>query len=481
MRGNVEERREQILNGKIIPTLLSLAWPVVVGSMLQTAYNLADTYWLGRVSAAAVAAPTTSFPLIMVLNALGMGLATAGISLVSQHTGSGGDERANEAAGQVFGLLFLLSLAGGVIGFFSSGWLLRNVIGAGPDVYPLAHNYVRIIFLGAPLMFSFIAFRFILRGTGDMKTPMYIRGLGVVLNVILDPLLILGIGPFPQLGVTGAAIATVSTRGVAASIGLYMLFNDKVDINLSLKDIKLKLIWVKKIFDIGLPASAARIGSSLGFVGLIAMITHFGKVPIASYGVGQRVIQMINLGIWGFAGSAMTMVGQNIGAKQQSRAEEIVYKTLLVAGVIMVAISIFIYLAREPMVAFFLDEGNVAEFSAVVTEASRFIGIFVISIPFFGIFRIFDSTYRGTGHTKPAMVLSLGRIMGLRLGLSYILAFPAFGIGLNLGILGVWWGMTLSNIIIALLSYLYFRTGRWKERTIEEEEEGQEDDFDDMN
>ena len=98
MRGNVEERREKILNGKIVPTLLSLAWPVVIGSMLQTGYNLADTFWLGRVSTDAVAAPGLSFPLIMVLMALGMGLATAGISLVSQHTGSGGDKKANEVA-----------------------------------------------------------------------------------------------------------------------------------------------------------------------------------------------------------------------------------------------------------------------------------------------------------------------------------------------------------------------------------------------
>ncbi len=469
MRGNVEERREKILNGKIVPTLLSLAWPVVIGSMLQTGYNLADTFWLGRVSTNAVAAPGLSFPLIMVLMALGMGLATAGISLVSQHTGSGGDKKANEVAGQVFGLLFIISIAGGLIGFFSSGWLLRNIIGAPSDVYPLAHDYIRIIFAGSPIMFAFISFRFILRGTGDMKTPMYIRVVGVVLNVILDPLLILGIGPFPELGVAGAAIATVSTRGVAAAIGMYMLFNGKVDIKLSLRDLKLRFRWVKKIFEIGLPASAARVGSSLGFVGLVAIISSFGKVPVASYNVGQRVIQMINLGIWGFASASMTMVGQNIGAKQQSRAENIVKKTLMVSGVIMAILAVFIFAVREPFVAFFLDKG-VDQYKDVVREASTFVAIFVASIPFFGFFRIFDSTYRGTGHTKPAMVLSLTRIWVLRLGLSYFLAFPAFGLGLDLNITGVWIGMAMSNIIITIISYLYFRTGKWKERTIEESE-----------
>jgi putative MATE family efflux protein len=469
MRGNADERREKILNGSIIPTVLSLAWPVVVGSMLQVAYNLTDTFWLGRVSAVAVAAPTTSFPIIMVLYALGMGLATAGISLVSQHTGSGGDEQANQAAGQVFGLLFIISIVGGVIGFASSGWLLRNVVGASGAVYPLAHDYIRILFAGAPFMFGFISFRFILRGTGDMKTPMYIRLVAVVLNIVIDPLLILGIGPFPEWGVAGAAIATVATRGIAAAIGMYLLFNGRVDIDLSLADLRLEWRWVKQILDIGLPSSAARVGSSLGFVGLMALIYAFGNVvPPAAYGVGQRVIQMTNLGIWGFAGSATTMVGQNIGAEQKSRAEKIVRQTVLVSGAIMVVLSIGIFFVREPVVSVFLSS-DIDKFDAVVAEASRFIAIFVVSIPFFGWFRIFDSTYRGTGHTKAAMAFSLSRILIMRLGFSYFLAFPAFGFGLDLGLVGIWIGMTLSNIASAGVSYLYFRTGRWKEKTIEEE------------
>ncbi|MEF8757405.1 MAG: MATE family efflux transporter [Halobacteriales archaeon] len=470
MRGDAEQRREKILNGRIIPTVLSLAWPVVVGSMLQAAYNLADTFWLGRVSAAAVAAPTTSFPIIMVLNALGMGLATAGISLVSQHTGAGGGERANEAAGQVFGLLFVISVVGGAVGFASSGWLLANVVGARGAVYPLAHDYIRIVFAGAPLMFAFIAFRFVLRGTGDMKTPMYIRAIAVLLNVVVDPLLILGIGPFPEWGVAGAAVATVATRGFAAAIGLYLLFAGRVDIELSVSDLWLRWRWVKKVLDIGLPSSAARVGSALGFVGLMALIYAFGPVvPPAAYGVGQRVIQMTNLGIWGFAGAATTMVGQNVGADQQSRAERIVRRTLLVSAAVMIVLSVGIYLGREPLVAVFLSP-DLEKFGAVVAEASRFIAIFVVSIPFFGWFRIFDSTYRGTGHTKAAMAFSLSRILVMRLGFSYLLAFPAGGYGLDLGLVGIWIGMTVSNVASAGLSYLYFRTGRWKEKTIEDSE-----------
>lgn len=308
-----------------------------------------------------------------------------------------------------------------------------------------------------------------------MKTSMYLRVIGVVLNLILDPFLILGIGPFPTMGVAGAAVATVATRGVASGVGVYLLFSGKVGIKLKLKHLKLKLRWVKKIFDIGLPASAARGGSALGFVGLIAIVSVFGTIPLSAYSIGRRVIQLVNLGIWGFASATMTMVGQNIGAENTKRAEDIVKKTIMVSAVLMVIISVIIFIFRTGMVSVFADEAALENYTQVINETSRFVAIFVFAIPFYGIYRIFDSTYRGTGHTKAAMIFSLTRIMVLRIGLSYLLAFSTvplgfttLEIGAGLGILGVWLGMSLSNIIIAFLSYGYFRTGRWKEKTIEE-------------
>lgn len=467
-RSKAEEKRDKILNESIIKTMLTLAWPVMIGNVLRTAYNLADTFWLGKVSKEAVAAPGTAWPIIFTFLAIGMGMATAGVSLVSQHTGAGGREKANKAAGQVFGFLLIISVITGIAGFIGSGWVLRNVIDTPAGIYPYALSYLRIIFAGLPFMFMFVSFRFLLRGTGDMKTPMYIMGLGVALNVILDPFLILGIGPLPRLEVAGAAIATVSTRGLASLIGVYLMFNDKVHISLSLGDLRPKLKWIKKIVDIGGPATISRAGSALGFVVLVRLITHFGTVPMSSYSVGRRVIQVINIGIWGFASSVLTMVGQNVGADQHERAEEIVKKAILVSGAIMITISIGVFLIRDSVIQIFINN------EAVINEGSRFIAIFVASIPFFGWFRVFNSTYRATGHTKPAMILSLIRIWVLRIGGSYLLSRTIFGYGLGLGIMGVWTGMAASNILITIVSYFYFRTGKWKEKTIEDEEEKEE-------
>lgn len=462
-RSRLESNRDQILNGNIVKTLLTLAWPVMIGNLLHTAYNLADTFWLGKVSKEAVAAPGTSWPIIFAFLAIGMGIATAGVSLVSQYLGSDQQKKSNKAAGQVFGILLIISVIVGITGFLGSSWILRTIIDTPKTIYPLALSYLKIIFAGLPFMFTFVAFRFLLRGTGDMKTPMYIMGISVLMNVILDPILILGLGPFPELSVAGAAIATVLTRSIASVIGIYLMFNQKVDISLKLKYLKPDPDWAKKIFEIGAPATIARFGSALGFILLVRLVTDFGTVPMTTYSIGQRVIQVINITIWGFAGSVMTMVGQNIGANQKQRAEKIVKKAILVSGAIMITISAAIYLTRTIIIQIFINN------QAVINEGSTFIAIFVASIPFFGWFRIFDSTYRATGHTKPAMILSLTRIWILRIIGSYLLSKTILGIGLKMGITGVWIGMATSNVAITIISYLYFRTGNWKQKTIKQD------------
>lgn len=458
------ERRDQILGGGIIKTMMTLAWPIMVGNTLHTAYNLADTFWLGKVSKEAVAATATSWPIMFLFISVAMGLSTAGVSLVSQNIGAGNQKKANKAASQVFGIIFIISLFIAVIGFFGNNWLLKNIVGTPAKVLPLANSYLSILSLTMPLIFMYMAFRFILRGIGDMKTPMYILAISVIINAILDPFIILGIGPFPSLGVTGAALASAFARTIAAIVGMTLLFKNKVDIQVSIKAMKPKLNWLKKIITISGPATIARAGSALGFIAMISLVSVFGTVAVSAYGIGSKVFQLINITVWGFAGSSMTMVGQNIGAGNHSRAEKIVYHALGIAGVIMFSIAGLVFLGRSTIISFFINNPEVIE------TGSQFIAIFIFSIPFFGFFRIFDSTYRGTGHTKSAMLLSLTRLWGFRFGISYLLAFGFMGIGMELGVIGIWWGMAISNILGASLSFIWFYLGKWKEKTIEDKE-----------
>jgi len=464
---DADDRRDEILNGPIVKTLLVLAIPVMVSSALHTAFNIVDTYWLGRLGAAEVGAPTAAWPILFTFLAIGMGLSTAGVSLVSQHTGAGGGDKAQEAAGQVFGFLMIIGIITALIGFFAAPIILR-LLGTPPTTLEHAVPYLQIVSLSMPFVFAYIAFRFLLRGIGDMVTPMFIRAALVIVNLILDPFLIFGWSFFPALGVTGAAIATALARTTAALIGIYLLFGGKVGIKISIKSMKLKLRWIKKIVKIGAPATVARAESAVGFVFLFALVATFGEASVAAYGIGRRVIHVMTIGIWGFAGATMTMVGQNIGADQSERGETIVKRAILVSFLLLVTAGIFMVGLREQIIRFFINDPE------VISEGARYLAIFSMSIPFFGIYRIFDSTFKGTGHTIPVLFLTLFRIWGLRLFLSALLALSAINLGIvvlnigfDIGVVGIWYGMAASNIIGAGLSSIYFLSGRWKEKTIE--------------
>jgi len=464
---DAEDRRDDILDGPIIKTILVLAIPVMVSSALHTAFNLVDTYWLGKLGAAEVGAPAAAWPILFTFLSLGMGLSTAGVSLVSQHTGAGGSEKAQEAAGQVFGFLMIIGIVTAAIGFLAAPIILR-LLGTPDSTLEHAVPYLQIVSLSMPFVFAYIAFRFLLRGIGDMITPMFIRASLVLVNLVLDPFLIFGWGFFPAMGVTGAAIATALARTTAALIGIYLLFNGKVGLKISLQSMKLKFRWIKKIVKIGAPATVARAESAVGFVFLFALVATFGEASVAAYGIGRRIIHVMTIGIWGFAGATMTMVGQNIGADQTERGETIVKRALLVSFLILITAGLLVVVFRENIIAFFIDD------SEVISEGARYLAIFAISIPFFGIYRIFDSTFKGTGHTIPVLFLTLFRIWGLRLFLSALLALPminlgivVLNIGFDIGVVGIWYGMAASNIIGAGLSSLYFLSGRWKKKTID--------------
>ena len=454
----VERLMDDILNGPILKTLLVLGWPVVISNILQMLYNIVDTYWLGKIGKVAVSAPTVGFPVVFLLISLGFGFSIAGVSLVSQHTGAGSSKEADKAAGQVISFMLVSSIVLGAVGFAVAPQFLQTLMGVPEEVFPKALIYIRILFTGLPLMFLYFAFRSLVRGIGDMVTPMLVTGFSVLLNMVLDPLLIFGIGVFPELGVAGAAIATVFSRGIASFIAIYLLFSGKLQINLKLRNLILKIRWVKQILKIGIPSSIGQAGTAIGAVILMGLISRLGVVAVSAYGIGQRIIRVLNVVVWGLASPLTTMIGQNIGAKKESRASTIAKKTFFLSFAVLLGLALIAFLLRRPLFKIFIDD------SAVIETGSRFLAIFIWSVPFFGIFTLTRSVFRGSGHTRPPMIMSLIRLLLLRVGVSYVLAFGVFGV--NLGADGIWLGLFTSNFIGGLLAFGWFLPGTWKKRTI---------------
>lgn len=207
---------------------------------------------------------------------------------------------------------------------------------------------------------------------------MYLRVLYISLNIGLDPFLILGVGPFLSLGVRGVALGLVSTRSVAGIVGSYLLFTGKVGIDLRVKDLKPNFKWIKRIINIGIPATVARSGNAFSFVVVMSFISQFGAVPMSAYGFGRRVTRLINISTWGFAGSVMMMVGQNIGAENKERGDVIVRKAIFAAGLLMVSTASIIFFARVSIMRLFIDTWSVVRAGAVLFRFMCFLFRFMV-------------------------------------------------------------------------------------------------------
>jgi len=455
MQKKHERMRGEILNGSIEKTLLKLAYPLVFFNLLFIIYNLTDTFWLGKLGREAVSAPTISFPFIWTMMSFGAGFAIAGFAFVSQYAGAGQWDKAKHNIANLLTLMFFSSFTLGIIGFFITPWIL-HILGVPADAYDNAVVYLRVMFIGIPFSFEGFAFSFALRAIGDTKTPTIINSIAIILNVILDPLLIFGIGPFPRLEILGAALGTIISYSIASILSIYLVFSGKLGIKFYLSDFKPDFGLYKKMFKIGLPASIGQSLNALGFVVLMGIVSQFGSVVIAAYGIGQRIISLIFTVSDGFSMAMSTMVGQNLGVLNFKRIRKIVNKTILINTIFISIPTLLIFLFRTQIIGIFIKD------ILVINEGAIFYACFLIAMPFFGIFFISTSVVRVAGRTKESMVLGIIRLWGLRVSLAYFLSTLW-------GSTGIWIGMAMSNIIASILAYFWYKRETWKETVTKEE------------
>lgn len=450
--------------GDLAKPMLRLAWPLVVIQLLQVAYNVADTFWLGRLSAVAVGAMSIAFPLIFFVISVGGGFTAAGSILVAQYTGAGGQEEAGRVAGQTLAFVGLLSVALGVIGFLVTGPLL-GLLPAGEatatEVIPLAAAYMRVFFLGMPFLFGFFIFVSLMRGYGDTKAPMRIMLVSVAVNVVLDPILIFGWGWAPALGIEGAALATIISRGVATVLGLYVLFRTHAGPPVRASHLDLDLDVVKQITKIGVPTALEQSGASLAMVIMTAMVSSFPPAVVAAYGLGNRLSSLVFLPAMGMGQATNTVVGQNLGAEKPERADRAVtFAGKLVAGV-MLALAVVAATAPEPIVAVFLpaETPGAAE---TIGHAADYLRIMSVMFVFLGVFQVLLGAFRGAGSTKTALAFSMVALWLVRLPATYVLAFVQ-----DWGATGLWVAVALGDIVGCIAAALWFARGTWKQTVIE--------------
>ena len=457
-----------ITDGDLVGPMVRLAWPIVVIQLLQVTYNLADTFWLGRLSGNAVAAISLAFPLVFFLISVGGGFTTAGSILVAQYTGADSEGSAGKVAAQTLGFVVAIATVLGVVGHF----LTRDMLALLPAqaetarvVVPLAGDYMEVFFLGMPALFGFFVFSALMRGYGNTRTPMRVMFVSVAINVVLDPFLIFGWWVFPEMGIAGAAVATIFARLVAAVVGVYVLFFTDAGPHISLSQFAPDLSMISRIVRVGTPSAAEQSTSALAMITLTAMVASFAPAVVGAFGLGNRLISLVFLPAMGLGRATNTMVGQNLGAEQPERAERAVWLAAKVAAGVLFAVAVVAAIFPRPIVAVFLSPGS-ENAAAIVEYGATYVRIRAIEFVFVGVVQVLLGAFRGAGNTKTAMVISM-----VTLWVGRVLTVYLFAFALDWGATGIWIGMAFGNITGAIVAAAWFTRGTWKRTLVDDVED----------
>jgi putative MATE family efflux protein len=456
--GNVS--RAHLLEGPILKSLLSLALPIAVANILQAAYQLIDAFWVGRLGGAAVAAVSVSTPIMFLTIAIGAGLAIAGSTLIAQYFGARDQDMVDHVAAQTLLMIVIVSVVLGTIGFVAAPGLLR-LMGVAPEVYRGALGFMRVSFVGLVFNFFFFMFQSVMRGVGEAKLPVFIVLGTVVLNFVLDPPLIFGWGPIPPSGVMGAALATVATQSLAALVGLGVLLRGRHGIHLVWRDFAPDPAYIKRAFRLGFPASIEQSARALGLTVLTFLITTFGTLTVAAYGVGSTVLQVVMIPAMGLSMAVSALVGQNIGAGNIDRAARIGRLGASLGFWILSGLGVIAFFFAPHIVAFFVPEDQ-----NVIAEGATFLRIMALSWGLIGAQFSLTGVLRASGNMVITMVLTLVGQWVLQFPLAYVLSKHT-----TLGARGIWWAFPISNLIIVLITVAVYAEGGWKRKRLTEPDE----------
>jgi MATE family, multidrug efflux pump len=446
--------RHDYTAGPIGRALLLLAVPMVLEVALESVFAVVNVFWVGRLGANAVATVGLTEAMFTTIYALGMGLGIGATAMVARRIGEKNPEGAARAAVQAIALGVMVALPIAFIGGLFAPRLL-GLMGASPEVIAGGSSFARIMFGGNFIILLLFLINAIFRGAGDATIAMRSLWIANICNLILDPLLIFGIGPFPRLGVTGAAVATTIGRGMGVVYQFYRLTGRNNRFTIRKDYLKLEPDLLGRLLRLSGTGIFQILIGTTSWIGLVRVVSSFGSQALAGYTIAFRVVIFALLPSWGMANAAATMVGQSLGAGKPDRAEQSVWLAGRYNLYFLGVVSLFFMTLAPVIISAFTADPVVQGYGVANLR------IISAGFLFYAYGMVLTSSFNGAGDTWTPTLLNLFCFWLWEIPLAWLLA-KHFGLGPN----GVSIAIAVAFSTLAVASTVLFKRGRWKTRRV---------------
>ncbi|MGE5944941.1 MAG: MATE family efflux transporter [Flavobacteriales bacterium] len=441
---------QEFTSGSIRRAVFMLAIPMILEMLMESIFALVDILYVSKVSVNAVATIGLTESVITLVYALAIGLSMAATAIVARRVGENDIEGASKAAVQVIFLGIFVATIVSIIGIIYPKEILR-LMGAEPDLIAEGYGYTKVLLGGNMTVMLLFLINAIFRGAGNASVAMWTLIFSNALNIILDPIFIFGFGPIKAYGVEGAAIATTIGRGCAVIFQLVILFYGYSKIKIGVKDMVFRVKVMVNLIRVSLGGIGQFLIGTSSWVFLMRIMSEFGSEVLAGYTIAIRVMMFTMMPAWGLSNAAATLVGQNLGANKPDRAEFSVWKTGSYSAIFMGFVSVIYLIFAPQIVALFNTTPDVVKYGSLCLRilASGYI--------FYGYGMVVINAFNGAGDTKTPTYINFVCFWLLQLPFAYLMA-----VTLDFGPKGVFWAITLAEVLIAIIAIIWFKKGAWK-------------------
>jgi putative MATE family efflux protein len=454
VRDGLSGRHHDYTRGSLHRAIVLLAIPMVLELAMESLFAVVDIFFVSRLGADAVATVGMTEAVLTLLYAVAIGLSMSTSAMVARRIGEGDPAGAAVASVQAIALGIIVAIVTGVPGYLFGHHVLR-AMGASPGTLEVGSGYASIMFGSNAVILLLFLNNAIFRGAGDPVVAMRSLWLANGVNMVLDPCLIFGWGPFPELGVTGAAVATTCGRGIGVLYQFHALRRGASRIRIAREERRIDVTVMSRLMRLSFGGIAQMIVATASWVALMRILAPFGADAVAGYTIAIRIIVFAILPAWGLSNAAATLVGQNLGAERPDRAERAVWLTGLYNTVFLLAVTALFVVAAEWLVGLFQSEPS------VVAVGARALRVISYGYVFYAWGMVMMQAFNGAGDTMTPTWMNLIFFWGCQVPLAWALTGAT-----ALGPEGVFWSVTLSETMLAIAMIELFRRGRWKGRAV---------------